>query len=293
MRRLIVNADDLGLTRGVNRAILETIRDGIVTSTTLMANSAAYQDAVQQIKSNKESKQPSVGCHVLLVDGEPISPAESVPSLLESKNGSRTFRTNLLPFLSLAAQGKLDSDEIEAEATAQFQKLQSSGVTVSHFDTHKHTHIFPAVYQSLIRAAKACGIRAVRNPFAPVRPLAFAHLVRRPKLWKRYSQVRILRRYEEGFRRAVAEAGLKTPDGSFGIVSTGHLDEKLFAAVMGSLPEGTWEFVCHPGYNDSDLDGVRTRLRASREREREVLTSDAARKILADQGVELISYHQL
>ena len=293
MRRLIVNADDLGLTRGVNRAIFETVRDGIVTSTTLMANSASYQDAVDRINTSKETNRPSVGCHVLLVDGAPLSTAQNVPSLLESKNGSGTFRTNLLPFLSLAAQGKLNADEIEAEATAQFKKLQSSGITISHFDTHKHTHIFPAVYQALIRAAKTCGIKAVRNPFAPVRPLAFAHLVRRPKLWKRYSQVRILRRYEEGFRRAVADAGMKTPDGSFGIVSTGHLDEKLFAAVMGSLPEGTWEFVCHPGYNDADLDGIQTRLRVSRETEREVLTSETARKILADQGVELISYHQL
>jgi len=291
--RLIVNADDLGLTRGVNRAIFETIRNGIVTSTTLMANSSAYQDAVEKIKTSNEAKRPSVGCHVLLVDGQPLSPAKSVPSLLENKNGSGAFRTNLLPFLSLAAQGKLNSDEIETEATAQFKKLQSSGVTISHFDTHKHTHIFPAVYQALIRAAKACGIKAVRNPFAPVRPLAFAHLVRRPKLWKRYSQVRILRRFEEGFRRAVEDAGMKTPDGSFGIVSTGHLDERLFGAVMGSLPEGTWEFVCHPGYSDSDLDSVQTRLRTSRETEREVLTSDAARRILADQGVELISYHQL
>ena len=290
MRRLIVNADDLGLTRGVNRAILETIEKGIVTSTTLMANSAAYQDAVDTI--GKTSK-PSVGCHVLLVDGAPLSPASSVPSLLERNNGSGNFRTNLLPFLSMAAQGKINPDEVAKEATAQFTKLQASGVTISHFDTHKHTHIFPAVYQPLIRAAKACGIKAVRNPFAPVRPLAFAHLVRRPKLWKRYSQVRILRRYEEGFRRTVEEAGMKTPDGSFGIVSTGYLDQTLFAAIIGCLPEGTWEFVCHPGYNDRELDGIQTRLRASRDREREVLTSDAARQILADQGVELISYNQL
>lgn len=290
MRRLIVNADDLGLTRGVNRAILETIRNGVVTSTTLIANSAAYQDAVDSIGKLSRS---SVGCHVLLVDGQPLSPSAEVPSLLETRNGNSSFRTNLLPFLSLAAQGKIDSDEIEKEATAQFKKLQASGIAISHFDTHKHTHIFPAVHQPLMRAAKACGIKALRNPFAPVKPLAFAHLVRRPKLWKRYSQVRILRRYEEGFRRGVEDAGMKTPDGSFGIVATGHLDEKLFAAVMGNLPEGTWEFVCHPGYNDGDLDGVQTRLRASRETEREILTSPAARKILADQGVELISYHQL
>jgi predicted glycoside hydrolase/deacetylase ChbG (UPF0249 family) len=291
VRRLIVNADDLGLTRGVNRAIFETIREGIVTSTTLMANSAAYQDAVTAIGRKDASKIPSVGCHVLLVDGEPVMPNASVPTLLEGTNGS--FRTNLLPFLSLAARGRISPEQIEAEATAQFKKLQASGIEISHFDTHKHTHIFPAIYKALIKAARACGIKAVRNPFAPVRPLAFAHLVRRPKLWKRYSQVRVLRRYEEGFRKAVAEAGMKTPDGSFGIVSTGHLDEKLFAAVMGCLPEGTWEFVCHPGYNDADLDGVQTRLRVSREREREVLTSATARQILADQGVELISYRQL
>src|SRR3954464_2778198 len=256
-----------------------------------MANSAAYQDAITRIGTRDRSKAPSVGCHILLVDGEPLMPATSVPTLLENKNGS--FRTNLLPFLTLAARGKIAGDEIVAEATAQFRKLQESGVKVSHFDTHKHTHIFPAVYQPLIRAARACGIKALRNPFAPVRPLAFAHLVRRPKLWKRYSQVRVLRRFEEGFRRAVADAGMKTPDGSFGIVSTGHLDEKLFAAVMGCLPEGTWEFVCHPGYNDPDLDGVQTRLRASREVERNVLTSAAARQILAEQKVELISYNQL
>jgi len=290
VRRLIVNADDLGLTRGVNRGIFETVSQGIVTSTTLMANSAAYDDAVEKAGAGG-GKKPSVGCHVLLVDGEPLSPAASVKTLLQ--DGTGRFRTNLMPFVTLAARGKISGSEIEAEASAQFRRLQASGIRISHFDTHKHTHIFPAVFQPLLRAARACGIRAVRNPFAPVKPLAFAHLVRRPKLWKRYSQVKVLRRYEDAFRKAVADAGMKTTDGSFGIVSTGHLDEQLFTAVMGCLPEGTWEFVCHPGYSDKDLDAIQTRLRSSRDTEREVLTSDAAREILKKQGVELISYEQL
>ncbi|MFL6300183.1 MAG: ChbG/HpnK family deacetylase [Terriglobales bacterium] len=290
MRRLIVNADDLGLTRGVNRGIFETISEGVVTSTTLMANSAAFDDAVERAHSSA-GKGASTGCHVLLVDGAPLAPADSVKSLLQ--NGSGNFQTNLMPFVSLATRGKISPGEIEAEATAQFRKLQGAGISISHFDTHKHTHIFPAVFQPLLRAAKACGIKAVRNPFAPVKPLAFAHLVRRPKLWKRYSQVKILRRYEDAFRSAVADAGLKTTDGSFGVVSTGHLDAKLFAAIMGCLPEGTWEFVCHPGYSDRDLDGVQTRLRESRDTERQVLTSPAAREILEQQGVELISYGRL
>jgi chitin disaccharide deacetylase len=291
VRRLIVNADDLGFTRGVNRAIFETITQGIVTSTTLMANSSAFDDAVERARSVTAAKKPSIGCHVLLVDGEPLSPPDSLKTLVE--NGSGEFRTTLMPFLSAAAQGKIKGEEIEAEATAQFRKLQTAGIPISHFDTHKHTHIFPAIFRPLLRAAKACGIKAVRNPFVPVKPLAFAHLARRPKLWKRYSQVKVLRRYEDDFRRAVSDAGLKTTDGSFGIVSAGYLDQKLFAAIIGCLPEGTWEFVCHPGYNDAELDKMRTRLRESREKERDVLTSSEARKILSDQGVEMISYDQL
>jgi chitin disaccharide deacetylase len=291
VRRLIVNADDLGFTRGVNRAIFETITQGIVTSTTLMANSSAFDDAVERARSVTAAKKPSIGCHVLLVDGEPLSPPDSLKTLVE--NGSGEFRTTLMPFLSAAARGKIKGEEIEAEATAQFRKLQTAGIPISHFDTHKHTHIFPAIFRPLLRAAKACGIKAVRNPFVPVKPLAFAHLARRPKLWKRYSQVKVLRRYEDDFRRAVSDAGLKTTDGSFGIVSAGYLDQKLFAAIMGCLPEGTWEFVCHPGYNDAELDKMRTRLRESREKERDVLTSSEARKILSDQGVEMISYDQL
>jgi Uncharacterized protein conserved in bacteria len=256
-----------------------------------MANSSAFDDAVERARSVTAAKKPSIGCHVLLVDGEPLSPPDSLKTLVE--NGSGEFRTTLMPFLSAAAQGKIKGEEIEAEATAQFRKLQTAGIPISHFDTHKHTHIFPAIFRPLLRAAKACGIKAVRNPFVPVKPLAFAHLARRPKLWKRYSQVKVLRRYEDDFRRAVSDAGLKTTDGSFGIVSAGYLDQKLFAAIMGCLPEGTWEFVCHPGYNDAELDKMRTRLRESREKERDVLTSSEARKILSDQGVEMISYDQL
>ena len=77
------------------------------------------------------------------------------------------------------------------------------------------------------------------------------------------------------------------------VISTGALDLRLFEAIIGCIPEGTWEFVCHPGYNDADLAGVRTRLRESRARELEVLTSADARLVLQQRGIELISFHDL
>jgi predicted glycoside hydrolase/deacetylase ChbG (UPF0249 family) len=86
---------------------------------------------------------------------------------------------------------------------------------------------------------------------------------------------------------------MTTPDGTLGIVVTGTLDEKLFRAIAATIPEGTWEFVCHPGYNDADLQQANTRLRESRETELRVLTLPAAKQLLEDQGIALISYRDL
>lgn len=290
MRRLIVNADDFGLTPGVNRAIAESHTRGVVTSATLMAGGAALADAVG-LAANLSNL--SVGCHVVLVDGRPLLPPERLPSLLLAEHGTQ-FAPTLGGFLQRALAGRFNQDEIEAEATAQFQKLQSLGISISHFDTHKHTHIFPSVLRPLLRAARSCGIRAVRNPFVPPRALAFEELRARPKLWTRYWQLRALRRFLPEFHRLVAEHGLVTTDGCVGIMETGFLDAELLVAMVGAvasgLPEGTWEMVCHPGYNDADLGNVCTRLRASRALELSVLTSPEARDLLAKSGVTVVSY---
>ena len=287
MRRLIINADDFGLTPGVNRAILEGHTRGVITSATLMACSAAFDEAATLARSTPSLH---VGCHVVLTDGTPL--AAGTRRLLDPKHPGELYRS-YPAFVRRALRGSFPADELEAEATAQFKKLQVAGLTLTHFDTHKHSHMFPAILRPLLRAAKGCGIRAVRNPFAPVKPLAYASLFRRPRLWKRYTEVKVLRRYADQFRRAAADAGLATTDGTFGIVATGALDQRLFEAIIGCIPEGTWEFVCHPGYVDTALSGVRTRLRASREAEFQVLTSPAARELLAAREIQLISYADL
>ena len=290
MRRLIINADDFGLTTGVNRAIVEAHADGVVTSATMMANGRAFQDATTQAQ---RATGLSVGCHVVLVDGEPLLGGSAVKTLLTRNGEHGAFRKGFAQFAISALRSQLDPEEIQAEATAQIRRLQGSGIAVWHFDTHKHTHMLPAILDPLLRAAQGCGVRAVRNPFAPIRPLAFAHLLRRPHLWTRYSEVRLLRGWSASFQRSVAGAGMVTTDGTFGIVATGALDERLFEAIAGCIPEGTWEFVCHPGYNDQDLSSVGTRLRESRARELKVLTSGAAHAALEKHGVQLISYHDL
>lgn len=286
MRRLIVNADDFGLTAGVNRAIIEAHAQGIVTSTTLMANSAAFDDAVER---SRACPNLGVGCHLMLVDGEPLLAAADVPTLIARQNSTQFLR-NISGFALRALRGRLNESEIEAEATAQIRKLQAAGIQVSHIDTHKHTHLFPAVLRPALRAAQACGVRAIRNPFGR---MAFRLVASRPSLWKRYSQIRVLETLASKFRKTVAEAGLVTTDGSLGVVATGALDGRLFHIVLETLSEGTWEFVTHPGYNDADLARVHTRLRESREEELRILASPLTQELLTSNNIQLASYRDL
>ncbi|HEY6337279.1 MAG TPA: ChbG/HpnK family deacetylase [Candidatus Sulfotelmatobacter sp.] len=295
MRRLIVNADDFGFTAGVNRGIVEGHSRGVVTSSTLMANGAAFSDAVQLART---VPQLSVGCHVVLIDGVPLLDAGNISTplqqdLRDQKPGARAFSESIGRFALRALAGRLDPQEIEAEATAQIRKIQAAGIAVSHLDTHKHTHLFPGVLRPLLRAGAACGVRAVRNPFGPRRPLRSGDLVSRPGIWTRYAEMRILQGFAGRFRAAVAKHGFATPDGTLGVEVTGVIDEAMFRAIVSSIPDGTWEFVCHPGYNDADLAAAKTRLRQSREIELRALTLPEARSALSQAGVNLISYRDL
>ncbi|MGZ4731208.1 MAG: ChbG/HpnK family deacetylase [Terriglobales bacterium] len=292
MRRLIINADDFGLTAGVNRAIVEAHQHGVVSSATLMANSQAFEEAVAMARS---TPRLGVGCHVVLVDGAPLLHQTQVGSLLDPGNNDHRadtprFREGISKFGALALLGRLAADEIEAEATAQIRKLQASGIAVTHLDSHKHTHLFPRVLRPLLRAAKSCGIRAIRNPFERIQG---SQLAASPSLWRRWTEVGVLRSLARQFREAVQQAGISTPDGTLAIVATGALNERLLRLMVENLPEGTWELVCHPGYNDADLQGIRTRLRASREQELRILTSLSTRDLLAANGVEVVSFREM
>ena len=286
MRRLIVNADDFGFTSGVNRAIVEAHTHGVVTSSTLMANGPAFAEAVQLAKT---APRLSIGCHVVLTDGSPALDAAELPSL--TRDGH--FRDGMASFAARAVAGRMNAAEITDEASAQIRKIQAAGIAVSHIDTHKHTHLFPSILRPLLRAAANCGVRALRNPFGPRMPLRSSQLLTRPSLWTRHVEVRILGGFAGKFREVVDHEGFAAPNGTLGVVVTGVLDESLFLAIARSIPAGTWEFVCHPGYNDADLQAGKTRLRASRETELRVLTLPAAREVFREQGIELISYHDL
>ncbi len=270
MKRLIVNADDFGLTSGLNRAIAELHSAGVLTSATLMASARAADEAITIARATPTL---GVGCHVVLVDGDPVLPPRDLPTLADP--ATKRFPPSLIAFLRWlfrdrhSAADSPASRELQAEAAAQIALLQSRGLRLTHIDTHKHTHIFPAVLRPVLRAARAAGITRVRNPFEP----SWSRSATTGAPLARRVEVALLRYLEPRFRRIVAEEGFTTTDGAIGVLATGTLDRASIASLLRATPPGTWELVTHPAYNDADLAQARTRLLASRETERAALTS--------------------
>jgi hopanoid biosynthesis associated protein HpnK len=283
VRRLIINADDFGLTAGVNRGILEAHQHGAVSSTTLMANAEAFSGAVSLAQ---KTPTLAVGCHVVLVDGKPVSDPREVPSLMEGEH----FPSGFGAIAKRAFAGKLDSREVQSEIAAQIRRIRATGINVSHLDSHKHTHILPQVLKPLLAAARDCGVRAVRNPFEG---LTIQQLMEHPGTAGRWLAFKTLGGFAGKFRDAVRRSELVTADGTVGMLATGSLDETWFQQLARNLPQGTWELVCHPGYDDTDLRNVKTRLTRSRAVELEALGKPSAREFLGNCGIELISYRDL
>ena len=283
--RLIINADDFGLTLGVNRAIGELHQAGVLTSATLMATGRAFDDAVAVAHANP---MLGVGCHIVLTDGTPVSHPDSIPSLIGSDG--KHFRSSLADFVQALIRGRIREAEIELEAHAQVSKLQHAGIHVSHLDTHKHTHLFPAVTRPLLRIAGNSSIGAIRNPFEPqwCRSLDRGGLLRR-------LQLALLGRMKPEFEghREIRDGYLHSTQGSIGISATGQLNAESLRQMLADLPDGLWELVCHPGFNDPELANITTRLRSHREVEREALLIVIPQILAQPNPPELINYGNL
>jgi len=260
--RLIVNADDFGFTRDVNAGIVEAHRSGILTATTLMANGAAFDDA---LRLARETPALDIGCHVVLVQGNSVlAPSRALPQTL--KELIRAVLRREIP--------------VYEEIAAQVRRLMCAGIRVSHLDTHKHTHLLPPVLEALARVAKEFGILWVRRPFD-------FGIDRRARIVKAATAVG-MRALRPGFASALK--GLRTTDHFAGFQLTGELDGTSLVETLRQLPKGLTEFMCHPGRLGPELEAASTRLKKSREIELAALVSDEARRVIEERGIQLVNY---
>ena len=254
---MIVNADDFGFTADVNQGIVQAHRQGILTATTLMANGAAFADAVMLAKENPTL---DVGCHLVLVGDPPFPPtlAQLVPAVM------------------------LGRIRIYEELSAQVRRIQDAGIVPTHLDTHKHTHLLPQVLDAVARISQEFRIPWVRRPFDfPGQPGGAGWTARLMGLGRGWS------------RRALARRGCRSTDWFAGFGITGDYDAATLAALIRALPDGSTEFMCHPGVCGAELRVARTRLKESREAELRALISGEVRAAVKEAGVNLVSYRDL
>ena len=284
MKKLIVNADDFGLTSGVNRAIIEGHARGIITSATVMANMPAFEEAASLARANRSL---GVGLHFNITQGRPVADISRVASLVDDRG---EFWGTSTALLGRALTGRLKTDEVVIELRAQIEKALNSGIRLTHIDSHKHTHALPQICEAIISTIGDYGIDALRSPREHWR---FDRSARSFKLIAQSAGAYGISRLCRISETRLIRSKMRIPDHFFGITQTGFWTQNWLIGLIVKLPEGTSELMCHPGYNDDELDAVKTRLRKSRADEFRLLTDPEIVETAAKSDVKLINFSDL
>jgi chitin disaccharide deacetylase len=286
VRNLIVNADDLGWTEGVNLGIAEAHGNGIVTSASLLANGHAFASGVELALGRQDL---GVGVHLNLSDGSPIAPKELVSTVL---NGQGEFAGGPEALLMKLARRAIVLDEVETEWDAQICKVREAGITPTHLDGHKHVQMLPGLFEIALRLAKRHEIGAVRisHETSSLRSALSTGEQHGGKVMRQGVQARGLKLLARDAHAHAERWGIATADYFCGIAQTGELTREGLASLLRGLPEGITELMCHPGFVDADLRRSDTRLQESRRLEVEILTDRGIRNLVAEQGIRLIDY---
>ena len=272
MRRLIVNADDLGCGSERDRGIFQSFSRGIVTSVSLLANGPSFASAAA---TARELGLP-LGVHLNLSEGMPLRGAiTGLTGVTDAFPG----KTELRRFL---ARGEADPAPLYRELAAQIEKVLAAGIVPDHLDTHQHFSLYPVATTILLDLAREYAIPALRLP-APVEPPAVdpgSELGEEMSLYRRLSPA---------FTAQVRGSGLATPDGLFGMPLLNRLNQETLLATLRSIPAGTWELMVHPGYPDdnSPFSG------AARHTELVALTSPIIAAELRRCGITPINFREL
>ena len=276
-RRLVINADDFGLSAGVNRGVLEAHAAGTVSSTSLLVNAPGFANAV---RAARDTPVLGVGLHLNLTTGRPVSPPDAVSSLCDRRTGRFCSLSRLIGRVLV---GRVDGAEVARECAAQIERARGAGVRLTHLDGHQHTHVLPGIWGPVVEAAREAEIDVMRLGLEPAvgiawRPLAAVGQLLLTASWRRAMRGAPPPRHADHFR---------------GFALTGRRDflERLLG-VLDRLEPGVTELMVHPGYADASLEGW-VSYGAGRERELEALTSPAVRSRLGRGDIELIGFGEI
>lgn len=252
----------------MNAGIVQAHQEGILTATTLMANGAAFDHAVQL---SRENPSLDIGVHLQMVQGQSLSfPKRALPPSIGA-------------MIQQLVAGRWD---VFAELSAQVERVLNAGIRPTHLDTHKHTHLLPVVLNAVAEISEKYSIPWVRKPFD-------LPLEANRAGWKTRTAAKAMQGLRKKFNRTLARHGARSTDHFAGFVWTGDYNAEDLIGLIRTLPEGITEFMCHPGIFGPELEAAPTRLKQSREDELNALIDPRLPLAIADAGVVLSSYATL
>jgi predicted glycoside hydrolase/deacetylase ChbG (UPF0249 family) len=268
-RRVIFNADDFGLSPEVNRGIIDCCRDGVVRSVSVMVNMPAAEEGVALLRPLLP--RVSVGLHLNLVKGRPLTDSKRIPSLVDRRGEFCT----LPRFMRRLYTGRVSRDELALEIRAQMEWGALRGLQFTHVDSHRHTHVLPSVFPVVQELAQRCGIRMIRVPLARSIQASWE-----PKQFvlQRFARTAARRLAPSCAPVAEAYAELRL------LLDRSSLDDVVRVLHRTKVP--SIEIGCHPGYPDETVTGIESRIH-DRDRERRWLTDPALRRIVASAGFQI------
>ena len=283
MKRLIVNADDLGADKARNAGILETIAGGVVTSVSILPNGPVLEDALSQLRL-LDPARISLGLHLNLSEGRPLS---YHLRLLTGPDGAFLGKTRAQKILMCQGDPALEK-EVADEMVAQIRALRDAGIRIHHLDGHQHVHVFPAVIRMAIELAKEHRIPWMRIPEEPPPssiPLNAASL----------EEARLFSGLARLARPRLDGSGIQTTDHFRGLYHKGRLSLSLLEDLADEMPHGLMEFMVHPGRVPAILStGPFASFSTSdRERELEALMDRGFRMALEKAGVILTPFPEV
>ena len=281
MIRLVLNADDLGLTAPLSDAIVRLRAAGLVTDTSLLTCGEAFEDAARGLLANGLA---TTGVHLCVVGGErPVSSPSEVPSLLRGGK----FRSGWPSVAAAASAGRIKVRDVEHEWEAQIARAFEAGLRVTHLDSHQHLHLLPTFLPVVIRLARRFGVAFVRAPG----PFS-AGAARGPAGLGAAGKARLLSAFGDRARRMLRTVGLPDPPVAIGIAEAGQMTLPRWTALLASLAGGTYEAVLHPGTGAGGT-GARYRWGYRWDEEAEALASGELRTLFTRTGVEKVSFEGL
>jgi hopanoid biosynthesis associated protein HpnK len=272
-RRLIVNADDFGASVAVNAGVALAHESGFVTSATLVAGGAAFDDAVGLLD---DLSALGVGVHLTLCHGLPVLGHAAAPTLVDEEG---RLPPDAAAFTRRFFCGAISSGDVGRELRAQLARVRDAGVRITHLDSHQHLHHLLGVGPLVIALAREFGIRAVRAGVTPVWP------PRRGWLGRQLA----LRLMAEAFAARARRAGLRTPDRLAGQGEAGALTARWLCRLVAALPPGTTELLCHPA--TARVEGDPPAF--DRPAELAAVTAAEVREAARDAGVRLVNFAAL